>query len=122
MNNGSQDSKQTKETARKGKKILRLHEQGLTWAEAGKRVGVVKEDGSPTPGHAYKIAVEGNEPASQELRDRLGLKKMCLACMRGFRNVKSRARSLSPWRLWWRRLSPAERDRRIREDYEEENQ
>ena len=123
MNNHSGPTKQTKETARLGARLRRRRGAGDTWEEAARKERVFKKDNiSPDPGLAYRIACDGYEPKGQELRDRLGLRKICLACMRGFRKISSRAKALSPWRLWWRRLKPGEREKRIKSQYEQENQ
>lgn len=122
MSNHSGHTKQTPETARLGARIRRRRAKGEKWEAIARAEGVVKEDGSPNPGLASRIAFDNYEPTGQELRDRLGLRKICLACMRGFRKVSSSARSLSPWLLWWRRLEPGERDRRIKSQYDNEKE
>lgn len=120
MSNGSKTSQQTKETARIARELRRLRKKRVTWEKAAEQVGIVKEDGSPDPGLAYRIALEGYEPKKQETRDRLGLRKICLACQRGFRKVSSASKVLAPWVVWWRRLPKDERERRIRREYDKE--
>lgn len=115
-------AKQTPETARLAKRIRNRRSKGEKWIEIAQAEKILKESGEPDPGLASLIAYKNYEPKGQELRDRLGLRKMCIECMRGFRKIASGARSLSPWRLWWRRLKPAERDRAIREHYEKEKE
>lgn len=122
MSNHSGPTKQTTETARLGARIRKRRERGEKWEAIARAEGVVKRDGSPNTGLASRIAYDGYEPQGQELRDRLGLRRICLACMRGFRKISSSARSLSPWLLWWRRLEPGERDRRIKSQYEREKE
>lgn len=116
--------KQTAETARKAKKIRKLRETNppVKWEEICRAFGILKENGEPDTGLAHRIAYDEYEPKKQETRDRLGLKKICLSCGRGFRRAVSGMASLSPWRVWWRRLPPQERDRRIREDWEKERE
>lgn len=114
-------TKQTRETARKARILRELKALGATWEDAAAEVGIIKEDGSPNPGLAHKIA-EGYEPKRPETRERLGLRAICFACMRGIRKASEGARALSPWRSWWKRLSPDDRDKMIREHYEKENQ
>jgi hypothetical protein len=121
MSNSSNGSKQTPGTARKARELLKLRRNNITWERAAKEVGIVKDNGDPDPGLAYKIAIEGYEPKGQEVRDRLGLKKICTSCMRGFRSISRQISALSPWRAWWNRLKPGERDRWIRKNYEEGN-
>lgn len=125
MSNHPGIQKQTKETARLGKRIRDRRAKGERWEKICLDLRILKEDGSPNHGLASRIAFDNYEPKGQELRDRLGLRKFCLACKRGFRKVSSGVMSLSPWVLWWRRLDPQERDRRIREiweDYEKERE
>jgi hypothetical protein len=115
------EHKQTAGTARIARELRRLREQGKTWKEASIELGILKKDGSPDPGLAYRIAIDEYEPKSPEIRERLGLRKFCLACERGFRKVSTMAReALPPWLKWWKKLDRAERERRIREYYEKE--
>ncbi len=122
MSNTAQRPKQTKETARKARELLKLRREGYTWERASRAVGILKEDRSPDPGLAYRIAVEGYEPKGEEIRARLGLKAICLHCMREIRKVSRTVSARSPWREWWNRLKPTERDRWIRKNYEKRNQ
>lgn len=119
MSHTSQKTQQTPETRRKARRLLKLRRERYTWEKAAEKVGILKEDGSPDPGLAYKIAVEQYEPKGQELRDRLGLKKICLSCMRVFRRVSKQVSDLPPWREWWNHLKPGERDEWIRKNYTE---
>lgn len=121
MKNTTQKTKQTTETARRARELIKLQRVGYTWEEASRKVGILKKDGSPDPGLAYRIALEGYEPKGQELRDRLGLKKMCVSCMRAFRKTSKKVSELPPWRYWWNRLKPQERERWIKKNYEEGN-
>lgn len=118
MSNGTRSKKQTRETARIARELRKLYSRGLTWEGAAREAGILKENGEPDPGLAYRIALQGYEPKKISTRERLGLKKICFTCLRGFRKV-SRA-ALSPWVRWWRGLPKQERDRRIRSQYEKE--
>lgn len=102
------------------KRIRALRAKGIKWEKICLQLGILKDNGEPDTGLAYQIGINQKEPKGEEVRDRLGLRKVCLACMRGFRRVSASARSLSPWRLWWNRLKPAERDSRIKSEYEKE--
>lgn len=121
MSNHSGTTKQTKETARLAKRIRDKRDRGVKWDKICLELGILKDTGLPDTGLAYRIAFDDYEPKGPDLRDRLGLRKICLACLRGFRQVSSSVRELSPWRLWWRKLDPSDRDRRIRSEYEKEN-
>lgn len=121
MSHTSHNTKQTAETARRARAILKLRRKGKTWEKASSETGIIKSDGSPDPGLAYRIALEEYEPKSQEVRDRLGLKKLCLSCMRAFRKTSKKISALPPWRYWWNRLKPGERERWIKKNYEEGN-
>ena len=120
MTNHSHNTNQTKQTARLAKRIRDRREAEEKWEAIAQTEGVLKEDGSPDPGLAYRIAYNDYEPKGKDVRERLGLKKLCLTCMRGFRKIASGARPLSPWLVWWRRLGKEERDRRIKSQYEQE--
>lgn len=122
MGNTSKQPKQMKETARKALQIRTLRRKGYKWDDIAREVKILKEDGSPDPGLAYLIGFKGYEPKRPEVRARLGLKELCLACMRAFRKGSDSSRARSQWRLWWSRLSPDERDRKIRSEYEKEDQ
>lgn len=115
-------AKQTPETARLANRIRRRRAKGEKWIKIAQAEKILKENGEPDPGLASLIAYKNYEPKGQALRERLGLKKFCFECMRGIRKIASGARSLSPWRVWWRRLEPGDRDRWIRENYEKENE
>jgi hypothetical protein len=121
MRNTSKQPKQLKETARKAREIRRLRARSVKWEDIAREVNILKEDGSPDPGLAYLIGFKGYEPKRPEVRARLGLKELCLSCMRAFRNRSGSSRSRSQWRAWWSRLSPDERDRKIRSEYEKES-
>jgi hypothetical protein len=113
-------SKQTSGTARKAKRINRLRAKGKTWESISIEEGIIKENGSPDPGLAYRIA-HGYEPKGRELRSRLGLRDVCMSCLRGFRKKSSEiARALPAWASWWKSLPKDEKDRRIRDQYEKE--
>lgn len=119
MAHTSHTTEQTPQTRRKARRLLELREHGKTWDEASKKVGILKEDGSPDPGLAYKIAMEGYEPVKQETRDRLGLKKICLSCGRAIRHIRKTVSELPPWREWWIHLSREDRERWIEKNYRE---
>src|SRR5690349_14507511 len=114
MSNTSQRPKQTTETARRARALLKLRGKGYTWEKASRAVGILKEDGSPDHGLAYRIANEVYEPKGQDVRDRLGLKKICLSCGRAIRSISKTVSALPPWRYWWNHLKPQERERWIR--------
>lgn len=107
-------SNQTKQTAQKAESIRRLRAKGWTWERTSIKLGILKENGDPDPGLAYKIA-EGYEPKGPAVRARLGLKALCLTCMRGFRKQgRAAAQALTPWASWWKSLSPKDKEQKIR--------
>jgi hypothetical protein len=117
----SSTSNQTKQTARKAESIRRLRAQNVKWEEIARRLKILKTDGSPDPGLAYKIGVEGYEPKGEEIRNRLGLKHICMTCLRAIRKSSAARRGAgSPWLSWWKKLRPADREERIRRQYEKE--
>jgi hypothetical protein len=104
MNKETGSPQQTKQTRQLAARIRRLRGKGKTWETVCRELRIFKRDGSPDTGLAY--------------RERLGLKKICLACMRGIRNISSGSKgSLPPWLIFWRRLPKGEREEWIREYY-----
>lgn len=113
---------QTKQTQKLANRIRRLHDKKMTYTEISLKLGILTPEGKPNPGLVYKIGFEKYEPAGKEIRARLGLKDICISCLRSFRKPRAAAaRSPEPWLSWWRRLSKRERDDRIRNQYEERN-
>lgn len=103
---------QTPQTARIARKIRKLREKKKTaWKDVCVRLKILKEDGRPDTGLAYKIAYEGYEPTGRELRHRLGLRDICKSCRRPFRvpSVKPRP-AKSQARVWFNGLKREERD------------
>jgi hypothetical protein len=118
MNKETGSPQQTKQTRQLAARIRRLRGKGKTWETVCRELRIFKRDGSPDTGLAYRIALDNYEPKGAEVRERLGLKKICLACMRGIRNISSGSKgSLPPWLIFWRRLPKGEREEWIREYY-----
>jgi hypothetical protein len=78
-------------------------------------MGILKNDGRPDTGMAYKIAYDGHEPAGREVRLRLGLRDICTKCHRGFR--KRMVRKMTPARAWWETLETSKREKIIQSLY-----
>jgi hypothetical protein len=111
---------QTEQTKRMAKKILKLREKKppMLWREICIRLNIYKADGTtPDTGLASKIAYQGVEPATKRVRDRLGMRGICLTCRRPFRKPgKVRAKVLkSEPSSWWGALQEEERERIMRE-------
>lgn len=98
---------QTPQTARLAKKIRRKREHGKHGKETLWRV--VQEQfgyGKVSMGELWKIAYEGREPADKRIREALGLRDICLKCLRPFRKANKKLNEpKSKARKWWDGLS-----------------
>ncbi len=92
---------------------LRERRRPLTYSEICRRLGLLKQDGSPDTALAYQIAYKNFEPVKEETLRRLGLPLRCHSCHRLFSDHiehKHRApRELSPAERWWQGLPTARR-------------
>lgn len=107
---------QTPQTARLGRKIRKMRERKKggkrAWKDVCKLLNIMKKDGQPDTGLAYKIAYEGYEPLGRDLRKSLGLRDICTKCKRLFRVVTVKpARAKSPARVWWDKLKGEDRQK-----------
>lgn len=106
----SNPPKQTKQTARLGARIRRLRERRrpLTWTAICQRLNILNPSGEAATGIAYKIAYREYEPSHREVRARLGLRDVCMTCLRPYRR-KGPPRVRTEIQDWWLRLSATER-------------
>jgi len=95
---------------------MRERRKPISWRNVCVKLGIMKSDGRPDTGMAYKIAYDGHEPADREVRVRLGLRDICSKCHRGFR--KRTVRKMTPARAWWNGLSNAKQEKIIQSLYQ----
>ena len=114
---------QTPQTARLGRKIRKLRERKknpLSWKDTCLQEGIriLKQNGDPDTGLAYKIAYEEYEPSGREVRHRCSLKDMCTKCKRVFRiPSQAKKRTKSPALAWWDGLKREDREKVIELSY-----
>lgn len=106
---------QTPETARLARKIRRARERKkMSWKNTCVTLNILKDNGSPDTGLAYKIGYNNFEPSGRPVRHRLGLRDICTKCRRAFRVPKVSAPQVkSAARIWWDSLKASERDKLI---------
>lgn len=123
MSNHNGKPPQTKQTAKLAEKIRQARERGDIWTKICidnnlyTPPTLLKPNGEPDTGLAYKIAFEGYEPSHRETRDRLGLRDICVKCYRAFRK-KGTPRIVSEARLWWDGLNTKQKSDNIENMYQ----
>ena len=96
---------------------MRERRKPVLWRVVCEKMGVLKSDGQPDTGMAYKIAYREHEPEDRVVRVRLGLRDICVKCHRGFRKPAARRTSISPARAWWNGLSHTKQEQIIQSLY-----
>jgi len=97
---------------------MRERRKPISWRNVCVKLGIMKSDGRPDTGMAYKIAYDGHEPADRMVRARLGLRDICTKCHRGFRKASARRTTLSQARAWWNGLANAKQEKIIQSLYQ----
>lgn len=114
-------SPQKPDTARLANKIRKLRDvRKWTWKRICLSLSILDANDQPDTGEAYHI-YSGREPG-EEVRARLGLKKICVKCGRPIRLSKTpREKPNDPEHiLWWKSIGRERREAIIRSYYEEE--
>jgi len=118
---------QTPQTARLAAKIRRIRERQMggkqtLWRTVCLTCNILTEKGEPDTGLAYKIAYDEYEPG-HAVRLRLGMSDICTECHRPKRkpSVRAKTKHVQPWQRWWWKLTPMQRDEKIRKEFEENN-
>ena len=75
------------------------------------RPQILKPDGTPDTGMAFKLAYKKDYEPEREVQVRLGLHEFCTSCHRNFRKPSTKAKvEKTPARIWWESLSKDEQE------------
>lgn len=88
----------------------------MIWVAICHRYKIYDPQGNPSTGIARKLAYDDYEPSHREVRQRLGLRDMCLTCGRPYRKKTTR-RPRTEIQSWWARLSAQDREAILLEAY-----
>lgn len=80
---------QSRAIRRLARKLRSTHRNTKSWPETARLCHIIKENGDPSEGLAYRIAVEGYEPKTHQTLVRIGMPCFCDQCKKQKRQAAS---------------------------------